>query len=459
MRRVRNHSYAFVACGLVAVATALIGLMFFAGFWRAGDKYRVSAYVANARGIAVNSTVFEAGLPVGMVTAIKRNGPDAILRLRIDKGVTPLPVDSKLSLGVRSLAGETDVLLTPGQSAQTVKDDGSLGLSQNEPYTEVDQILNELSGTTRGDARQFFQGLGNGVDGEGENLNQTLGGFADLVNESPPLTSTLADQHEDVADIVQNFGNIMVAIRDRSAALQAFAHGSRVTFETTAAHEQELRNTLKVLPYVATTNDTLVAAINRYGPAVSHVVDHLASTMERLKPTLDLLGPASAKGLSTLRALADAAPPLRNVLGDLEDLQPAASKALPAINATLCQANPALRFAAPYSKEILQFFANFGSMTDAYVPGAHRGHLLLTSANVDPPHFVRGLQSQPNSAALTTLYNLGVFSPVANSDFGYHSLLPPGDNDDPQDLHHEINGPPGWRAAGHTYPHVTACKR
>src|ERR1700758_5211034 len=129
MRRVKPVNVATVIGGLLWVGVVLIGVIFFAGFWRAGSSYTVSAYVSNARGIAKDSNVFEAGLPVGLVTCVRRNGPDAILTLRIDKGVKPLPVDSKVQLGLRSLAGEADVFLMPGRSSATVRNNGSLGLS------------------------------------------------------------------------------------------------------------------------------------------------------------------------------------------------------------------------------------------------------------------------------------------------------------------------------------------
>ena len=89
MKKFSRSSVATVAGGLLWIGLILIGVIFFAGFWKVGSNYQVSAYVSNARGIAKYSNVFEAGLPVGLVTGVKRNGngPDAILTLRIDKGV------------------------------------------------------------------------------------------------------------------------------------------------------------------------------------------------------------------------------------------------------------------------------------------------------------------------------------------------------------------------------------
>lgn len=457
MRRIQGQSLAYVVGGLIFVCVILFGVMFFAGFWKAGESYKVSAYVTNARGIAQNSTVFEAGLPVGLVKSIKRYGPDAILTLRIDEGVTPLPVDSKVQLGLRSLAGETNVQLTPGTSGELVKDGGSLGLSQNEPYTEVDQILTELSGPTEQKARNFFQGLGKGVDGKGQELNDTVGGFSRLVNDSPPLTSTLASQHEQVADVVQNFGTIMDAISQRTDATIQFARGARKTFEVVASRQEALRDTLHELPYIIKTNTDVVAALET-AHTTAPVIDHLASTMRKLKPTLDLLGPASVKGLSVLRELGGASPGLTNVLQGLEDLEPSSVKTLPQVHSVLCQANPMARFLEPYDRDLAAFFSNFGATTNAYLPGNRRGHMLFTSAHVDPPHLFRGVTAGAPDQALTALYNFGIFSPVASSKFGYHALPGPG-NIGAEDEGVGMVSPIDWGKT-HEYPRVLAdCKK
>jgi phospholipid/cholesterol/gamma-HCH transport system substrate-binding protein len=445
---------ATVAIGLAFVGFILIGVIFFAGFWKVGSRYTVSAYVSNARGIAKNSNVFEAGLPVGLVTGVKRNGPDAILTLRIDHGVKPLPVDSKLQLGLRSLAGESDVLLTPGRSTQLVRDGGSLGLSQDQSYTEVDQILTELSGPTQRSARQFFQGLGTGVDGEGKPLNQTLGGFAALVNDSPPLTSTLAAQHEQVADLVQNFGNVMGAIGQRTQALQQFASGARVTFSAISARDNAFRGLLREAPATVASNATIGSAFIKYSPQIVPVLDNLSTTVLALKPAIELLTPGAQNGIQVVNALGAASPALKNLLVNLEKLKPSASAALPGVHSIMCQLNPMLRFLKPYGPDLSAFLENFGGLVNAY----GNAHMLVAQANIDPSALVRGVQTQPGiGPALTTLLNFGVFK-LAGAGTGYSALPGPGHMyDTTSGL--GGHGPIDW-GANHPFQHVTAdCKK
>jgi phospholipid/cholesterol/gamma-HCH transport system substrate-binding protein len=450
MKRIKPVNIATVGGGILFVAAILVGVIFFAGFWRVGSSYNVTAYVGNARGIAKDSTVFEAGLPVGLVTSVRRNGPDAILSLRIDHGVKPLPVDSKIQLGLRSLAGEADLLLQPGRAAQTIRSGGSLGLSQDQGYTEVDQILTELSGPTEGNARQFFQGLGRGLKGEGQHLNGTLGGFASVVNESPPLTSTIAGQHQQVADIVQNFGNIMNAIGQRSQALSDFAHGSVVTFNDIAARDTAFQQLLAQLPFVVGGNWVAVKALIAAAPHVTPVLNQLTDATLKLKPAVNLLAPAAASGIKVVNALGGASPVLKNVLANLNRLKPSATTALPAVHAVTCQLNPMVRFIKPYGPDLSMFFEHFGAVVSSY----GHAHMLIAQANIDPAGLIRGVETQPPlGSAAETLLNFGVFK-LAGARTGYHALPGPGHMYDTTSGAGD-HGPIPWGAT-HKFPHVTA---
>jgi phospholipid/cholesterol/gamma-HCH transport system substrate-binding protein len=454
MRRVKRANLLTVLGGVLFVALILVGVVFLAGFWRVGSSYSVSAYVTNARGIAVDSTVFEAGLPVGLVTGVQRNGPDAILSLRIDHGVKPLPVDSHVQLGLRSLAGEADVLLYPGTSRDLVRNGGSLGLSQDQGYTEVDQILSQFAPPTERYTRQFFQGVGSGLAGEGHNLNATLGGFASLVNDSPPLTSTLAAQHNQVADIVQNFGNIMAAIGQRTQALQQFAQGAVTTFNDVAARDTAFEGLLKQLPFVVGGNWSAVRGLLASASEIRPVLNLLTDATAKLQPAIGLLTPGASNGIQVVNALGGASPALKNLLVSLEKLKPSATAALPAVHATSCQLNPMLRFIKPYGPDISEFFQHFGAVVSAYGDA----HMLTAVADINPSALVRGVETQPPiGTALQTLLNAGLFH-LLGARTGFHALPGPGLMHDTTDGLGDA-GPIQW-GSNHKFPHVTAdCAR
>jgi hypothetical protein len=150
-------------------------------------------------------------------------------------------------------------------------------------------------------------------------------------------------------------------------------------------------------------------------------------------------------------ALGGAAPALKNILVNLEQVQPAATRAFPALHSLTCQVNPVIRFIKPYGPGFAAFFENFGATTDSYA--AAGGHELLTSALVDPTALFRGIESPPVSSALTTLFNFGIFKD-AGGTIGFHALTPPGHRQDTT-IGAGDHGANDWGRT-HQYPHVTA---
>jgi phospholipid/cholesterol/gamma-HCH transport system substrate-binding protein len=452
MKRTNHSNLALVLAIAVFSVFVLVGVMFFGHIWTTGSNYHVSVYVANARGVADDATVFEAGLPVGQVTGIKRSGPDAILTLRLSGGVRPLPSDTTVQMGLRSLAGEADVLLTPGKSGQTVRNNGSLGLSNNQDFTEVDQILNALQGKTAPATRKFFQAAGYGLNGEGTNLNQVLGNATSLVNNSPLLTSTLAHQDKQVGEIVENFGNVMNSIGQRTTALREFAVGATTTFKAVAARDVKLSQLLVHLPYFLRGAREVTHSVGQNLPAVNAVLLRLASSVTRLSPALRELDPAAVRGITLVRSLGSASPALKNILVELKQLKPSATAALPALHAVTCQLDPMVRYLEPYGPDASAFFESFGGATDAYGLDSHQ---LLLVANVNPDEFIRGLQGPSGVAGLQTLINVGIFQKLG-AGTGYDPDPAPNsiNHEAPQGL--GISGASQWAAAHpNSFPHVT----
>jgi hypothetical protein len=183
------------------------------------------------------------------------------------------------------------------------------------------------------------------------------------------------------------------------------------------------------------------------------VLTNLAGAVTNLKPTIDLLTPASTHGIKLVRALGDASAALQSVLRNLEQAQPTASRALPAVHALTCQLNPMLRFLAPYDKDIGAFFDNWTAVMDPYL----YFHEMYGSIHVNAANEFRGVQSPPVTTALQTLINSGVFGKASTGD-GFDPLRPPGGID-----RHDIGvglSTPAQFGATHKYPHVTAdCSR
>jgi len=122
--------------------------------------------VYNARGIATDSTVFEAGLPVGLVTGVQRTGPDAILTLR-SKAAHDRSRSTRRSnwLEIPRRRKRRAAVARAQQPAGPKR--RKPRLSQDQNYTEVDQILNELFRNRRRRRPPVLPGIGTGWTARG----------------------------------------------------------------------------------------------------------------------------------------------------------------------------------------------------------------------------------------------------------------------------------------------------
>jgi phospholipid/cholesterol/gamma-HCH transport system substrate-binding protein len=441
-----------VLTGVIGTVAVLVGAMFWAGYWTLGSHYTVTAFVPNARGLAADAHVMIAGLEVGRVTAIHRNGPDAVLTLRIDSAPTPLPVDTRVAVRLRTLVGESYVQLYPGHTRQMVRSGGSLGLSQSDDFVELDQILSVLAGRTQTRTRQMVRGFGSALADRGPQLNQLVGSASSFVVDSLPLTSTLAAQHQEVSDLVDNLGQLMLQIGQRTAAVKQFAAGARATFDAIAARDAGLEQTLARLPALLDATRRTSQTLEAVSPHIAPVALGLGTAIRELSPDVHELTPAAHAGTRVLSALGAAAPPLRTILDGLDAVKDPATSALPALRAALCQLNPMLRYLMPYAPEMGAFFENFGAAGNPYDASGHlaRAYALLRPANL------AGVLTPGEVDAVQFLLSTGIFGKLFQD--GYNPFPKPGQSNGTV-IGRGLSGPV---QAGHvmSYPHVLAdCSR
>jgi phospholipid/cholesterol/gamma-HCH transport system substrate-binding protein len=443
-----NTNILTVLAGVTFVVAVVVGLMFWGGFWTLDSTYDVSVFVPNAQGMADGATVTIAGLPVGQVTSIKRDGPDAILSLRLTSGPTPLPSDSTAAVSLRTLVGESYVQIFVGHARTKIPSGGSLPVSQGSTFVDVDQILSSLGGATSKPFQGFFEGLGGALAGQGPQLNQVVGSAASLISDSAPLTYTLAHEHEQVGQLVANLGDVMAAIGQRTTAVEQFARGAKGTFQAIAARDTALGNLLEQLPSMLVQTRQTSQVVQRVSPIMAPVLSNLARALSDISPAVHALRPASTEGVTLLRSLGGAAPQLRNVLEGLNGLSAPTVAAMPELHATLCQLNPILKYASPYGEDLAAIFQNFGSAGNPYDAGGHGARALESLTTAD----AGGIAPASVIQAEQTLLGSGLFAKLNQTGFDPFPL--------PGEINQTVRGRGIYGPASaknvFTYTHVTA---
>jgi phospholipid/cholesterol/gamma-HCH transport system substrate-binding protein len=418
MTKFRWHVVTVLLAAGVAIAWGIFWLWNANALPSLGDDYDVSAEVPDAASLAPNAGVRIAGLDVGKVTSIDHERRAAVLGLEIDDDQAPIPEDSRVRVRLRTLVGENYVELQPGSSDSDLPDGGTLPLNQAGELVDVEAILSALRGKTRQRAREFIQGLGSGVRDRGPELNRFLAGASGTIEEGSAVVRTLARDREQVARLIENFGDVARAVGDRGTSLRQLARGLRVSFESVAARDRAVRAMLDEFPSTLRQVRETSATVRSVTGDAAPVLSNLAAAVRELKPTVDLLKPASEEGRGLVRELGRSAEPLRETLRRVRELSGPTARALPEVRQTLCEFNPTAEFLAPYGTDVGNVLANMASSANFYDA---KGHAVRLTASVSEDS-VAVWDEQTNRAA-SELLDSGLLGEL--HDAGYNPLPGP----------------------------------
>ena len=162
--------------------------------------YELKANVPNAANLVDGNDVRIGGTRVGAVTDIApQQDPDtgkvtAVLTLKMETAVKPLPVDSTVLIRPRSALGLKYVQITRGTSNRGFPDGATIPLRNATPTpVEIDEVLNTFDDKTRAASQSNLREFGNGFAGRGPDINRAVEQLNPLLVNLVPATRNLAD--------------------------------------------------------------------------------------------------------------------------------------------------------------------------------------------------------------------------------------------------------------------------
>jgi len=273
--------------------------------------FRLNAQFQSALNIKPKSPVRIAGVNVGKVTGIKREGDAALVKMEIESRGLPIHSDATVKIRPRIfLEGNWFVELQPGSpSAKALSSGATLPSTQSSDPVQLDQVLDALNTDTRKNLQEFLIGYGNGLtrkpskadDAEqdkevrginaaealnkvyeiapsaergGAIINQAIGGteqhdLSKLVQSVGKVTAALNVHEQQLGELIGNFNTFV-----RNFAVQATNLGKAVqvlpsSLQNIDAGLRELNTALPptkvfahdILPGVKNTNATVRAAL------------------------------------------------------------------------------------------------------------------------------------------------------------------------------------------------------
>ncbi len=330
-----------VRFAIVMIVVIVIGVYF--GFTKHvpfKHGFRLNAQFASALNVHPKAPVRIAGVDVGKVTKIKREGKGGLVSMEIESRGLPIHSDATLKLRPRIfLEGNWFIDLEPGSpSASTVSSGHTIPVTQTADPVQLDQVLDALNTDTRANLQHFLIYYGQALTlkpnaaEDAEQLPEVRGlNGAQAINRAYHLgpkalrggavvnQATTGTQPHDLSKLIASIGKVTSALNVHEQQLGELIGNFNTFFAALAAQSEPLRATVAELPSALKNIDNGLAALDRSFPPTRTFAKDILPGVKNTNTTVTAalpwieqvkasLAPTELGGVA--KGLAEALPPL-----------------------------------------------------------------------------------------------------------------------------------------------------
>ncbi|MDQ3933221.1 MAG: MlaD family protein [Actinomycetota bacterium] len=213
--------------------------------------FDVKAQLEGGQNLVVSNDVRVGGARVGAVDTIKP-GVDpktgkaiAIVHMKLDKKVEPIPKDSTVYVRPRSNLGLKYVELTLGKSATPMRAGDTLPVAQSTTPTELDQYFSTFDEDMRENTQRAQEGFGDALAGRGQSINLAIEQFVPFLTHLTPVMTALSDPDTRLNQFFRSTSRFSGEIAPVARSYAELFGNMATTFEALARDENALRATIE----------------------------------------------------------------------------------------------------------------------------------------------------------------------------------------------------------------------
>jgi virulence factor Mce-like protein len=216
--------------------------------------YDLRAEVPNAANLVRGNEVRIGGSRIGIVDRISpRTREDgsvvAVLDMKLETAVDPLPTDSTLIVRPRSALGLKYVEITRGESREGFPSGATIPLARATPApVEIDEVFSMFDEPTRAASRRNLTEFGTAFAVRGQSLNEALAVFPRLLGNLQPVMENLSDPRTDLPGFFRGLGQAAAEAAPVAEEQAALFRGLDTTFGALADVRSELQETISTGP-------------------------------------------------------------------------------------------------------------------------------------------------------------------------------------------------------------------
>jgi phospholipid/cholesterol/gamma-HCH transport system substrate-binding protein len=369
------------------------------------------------------------GVTVGQISGVNlRDGVPVVTMTIVPQYANRLYSSATVLLRPKTGLNDMVAELDPGSPSvgRRLNSGATLSAGNTLPTVSLDEILAQLDSDTRAELTSLVSNAGQALsNGGGQHLADALRRFDPLSRDVEKASHLVALRSVELSRLIGNLSKIATELGNNETALTAFVQGNEGVFRAFAQQDQNLQQTIRLLPPALQATNTALIQATTLGRT-------LQSAFSQLAPSARALGPT----LSDLRPFFHATTPvIRNQLRPFSiDAQPTARVLAPATH-YLARATPGLTTLARELNNIVNELAykpKHGQSYLFYLPWAnHNTNSVLSSQdglgpvrrglllfNCGTLQFLQSLFANNNNPTLTTLIGL-----LSVPDFNTHCTL------------------------------------
>ena len=345
--------------------------------------YDLKAELRNGYKLVVGNDVRAGGFRVGVVDSITSGRTEvdgeqrsiAVLGLKLDKDIEPLPEDTSLTVRSRSALGLKYLELSPGSSDQSFKAGDTVPLANSTGETvDLEDVLASFPPEVRDAARTATTGFADALIGRGPAINTILAELRPFLVRLEPVMRNLSAPS---TELVRLFPALARAVAEAAPVADVqgrwFADMATV-FGAISSDPEALRATIEESP---PTLEAATRSLRVQTPFLARFADvsrRLEPAAEELRVSLPDINAALAAGVPAFRETPELAGDLEGLFRALEDLgdNPSSLLALRDLRQAVQITAPAVQFVAPYQtvcNYLVYFFNPLGTHLSGAVPG------------------------------------------------------------------------------------------
>lgn len=349
----------FLCVCLAAIAVMLIPAGFYSGF---GNMYKVKVQIADVDNMIKNGQVRIAGVRVGDILAVEPHPGGAIVSIGLRDEYKPLHEGVIVRVGNRSLVEETYVDVKDGHGP-AIPDGATLPASSVQTSTQLRDLLASLDAKTRASLSATLRSTGTATTNTHDEVGQLFAGLGGIGGDGNTALAALGDQSQDLKLLLHDTTTMLNALDTGQGQIATMVDNANRLTAATAEQKPAIEATMVRLPGVLDSAHT--ASIRLY------------ELSDALRPVAHGLGYAAPRLRDALHDLPDVSGDLRRMLPDLDRTldraprtlhkvhrfaSPLKDDVIPNARDILQDANPMLRFIAPYGPELGGMIGNFGAI-------------------------------------------------------------------------------------------------